>query len=152
MSNTLTHLDSNGNARMVDVSAKVPVKRTAIAEGQIQMAPETIKLLKEGLMKKGDVLTTAKIAAISGAKKTSDLIPLCHNIEIDLIDLDFTVTNDSIKISSIAVCTDKTGIEMEAITAVSIAALTIYDMCKAVDKNMIISDIRLIKKTKEEIK
>ncbi len=145
-----THLDKKGKAVMVDVSAKPQVKRTASAHGRVNLKKETIKLIRENLIKKGDVLTVAKIAAIGGAKKTSELIPLCHNISIDQIDLDFKVLADAIEIRSFAVCTDKTGIEMEALTAVSIAALTIYDMCKAVDKTIEISEIRLLEKTKQE--
>lgn len=145
-----THLDKKGKAVMVDVSAKPQVKRTASAHGRVNLKKETIKLIRENLIKKGDVLTVAKIAAIGGAKKTSELIPLCHNISIDQVDLDFKVLADAIEIRSFAVCTDKTGIEMEALTAVSIAALTIYDMCKAVDKTIEISEIRLLEKTKQE--
>ncbi len=146
-----THLDKNGKAKMVDVSHKPKVKRTASAIGKIYLQKETIKKIKENEIKKGDVLTVAKIAAISGAKKTTDLIPLCHNITIDNIDVDFSIQEDQIEIRSKAFCTGKTGIEMEALTAVSIAALTIYDMCKAVDKTMVISEIKLLEKTKEEI-
>ncbi len=145
-----THLDKKGKAVMVDVSGKPKVKRTASAYGRVNLKKETIKLIRENLIKKGDVLTVAKIPAIGGAKKTSELIPLCHNISIDQIDLDFKVLADAIEIRSFAVCTDKTGIEMEALTAVSIAALTIYDMCKAVDKTIEISEIRLLEKTKQE--
>ena len=136
---------------MVDVSGKPKVKRTARASGKVAMHPDTIVRIKENQLKKGDVLSTAKIAAVAVAKRTSDLIPLCHNISIDYVDVEFTLTDTTVEIESTAVCTDKTGIEMEALTAVSIAALTIYDMCKAVDKNMQISDIRLIEKTKEQL-
>ena len=148
----LTHIDESGNARMVDVSGKPRVKRTAVAEGRISLKKETIEMLKHGFLKKGYALATAKIATIAGAKKTSDLIPLCHNIAIDNIDVAFNILEDCIEIQGTAICTDKTGIEMEALTAVSIAALTIYDMCKAKDKEMEIGQIRLIKKTKEDIK
>ncbi|MBT3169156.1 MAG: cyclic pyranopterin monophosphate synthase MoaC [Candidatus Cloacimonetes bacterium] len=144
-----THLDENGKATMVDVSAKQKVKRTAIASGKIFLQTETIQMINDNLIKKGDVLTVAKIAAIAGAKRTSDIIPLCHNIAIDQIDVEFTVLENAIAIKSTAICVDKTGIEMEALTAVSIAALTIYDMCKAVDKTMKIGEITLLKKTKE---
>ena len=146
-----SHLDKNGNAVMVDVSRKPKVRRTARAEGKIFMKKETIEKIKKQLIKKGDVLTVAKIAGITGGKQTSGLIPLCHNIEIDQISVDFTVGNDHVLIQSNSLCTDKTGIEMEALTAVSIAALTIYDMCKAVDKGMRITDIHLIEKTKESL-
>jgi cyclic pyranopterin phosphate synthase len=144
-----THVDSEGRARMVDVSNKPKVRRTAEAFGKILLNPRTLKLIQENQIKKGDVLTVAKIAGIAGAKRTADLIPLCHNIEIDQVDLDLELTDRSVDIRSRAVCTDKTGIEMEALTAVSVAALTIYDMCKAVDKDMSITDIRLIEKTKD---
>ena len=145
----LSHVDESGAARMVDISGKQRVKRTAKASGKIKLRPETIKLVKEGLLKKGDVLAAARIAGITAAKKTWDLIPLCHNIEIEHIDLDFHIGDDRIEIESTAVCTDKTGIEMEALTAVSVAALTIYDMCKSVDKEMEIGTIVLLEKTKE---
>ena len=144
-----SHIDGEGNAVMVDVSAKPKVKRSAKAEGKIFLAPETLRLIKDQLIKKGDVLTVAKIAGITGGKRTSDLIPLCHNISIDQISVDMEIMNDHILITGSTICTDKTGIEMEALTAVSVAALTVYDMCKAVDKGMRISDIRLLEKTKE---
>ena len=147
----LSHLDKYGSARMVDVSAKPRVKRVAKARGLICLQPETIRCVKEGLLKKGDVLAVARIAGIMGAKKTSGLIPLCHNIEIDSVHIDFRIVENGIEIKSEAICTDKTGIEMEALTAVSIAALTVYDMCKAVDKEMKIGDIVLLEKMKDEI-
>jgi len=146
-----SHLDKDGNAVMVDVSAKPIVRRTAKAEGKIFMSPETIQLIKEKLIKKGDVLTVAKIAGITAGKKTSDLIPLCHNISIDQISVELDIKDNFILITAGSVCTDKTGIEMEALTAVSVAALTVYDMCKAVDKKMEIGDIKLLEKTKETI-
>ena len=146
----LSHLDDKGAARMVDISAKPVVKRTAAARSTISMQPGTIRMIREGLVKKGDVLATARIAGICAAKKTSDLIPLCHNIEIDHVSINFTIKGDSIAITSAATCTDRTGIEMEALTAAAVAALTIYDMCKAVDKSMVIGDIALVEKTKEE--
>jgi len=144
-----THLDENGKAKMVDVSAKQKVKRTAIASGKIFLKKETIRMINDNLIKKGDVLTVAKIAAIAGAKRTSDIIPLCHNIAIDQIDVEFTIFKNAIEVKSTAICVDKTGIEMEALTAVSVATLTIYDMCKAVDKTMKIGEITLLKKTKK---
>ncbi len=147
----LSHIDNTGKATMVDISAKPRVKRTAVARGCIHLKPETILLLRQGSLKKGDALACARIAGISGGKKTSDLIPLCHNIAIDQIDIDFEVGDSSVRIEAKAVCVDKTGIEMEALTAVSIAALTIYDMCKAVDKEMRITDIQLVEKRKEPI-
>lgn len=146
----LTHLNAAGKANMVDVSAKKIVHREAIASGAILLQKETIELIKNNLVKKGDVLAVAGIAAISGAKKTFDLIPLCHNIPIDKIDISFDIKEDRILIRSRAVCYAKTGIEMEALTAVSIAALTIYDMCKATDKTMKITDIKLEEKRKGE--
>jgi cyclic pyranopterin phosphate synthase len=147
---TLTHLNASGKANMVDVSTKKIVHREAIASGAILLQKETIELIKNNLVKKGDVLSVARIAAISGAKKTFDLIPLCHNIPIDKIDVSFDIKEDRILIRSKASCEAKTGIEMEALTAVSIAALTVYDMCKAADKTMIITDIKLEEKRKGE--
>ena len=147
----LSHIDENGKARMVDVSAKPVIHRTAVAEGMIFCAAETVKLIKDNQIRKGDVLTTANIAGVMGAKKTSDLIPLCHNIAMDQAVLDLSIEEKGIRIQAKTVCTDKTGIEMEALTAVSVAALTVYDMCKAVDKTMSIGEIRLLEKTKEQI-
>lgn len=146
----LTHVNRAGEANMVDVSAKKILHREAIASGTIFLQKETIELIKNNLVKKGDVLSVARIAAISGAKKTFDLIPLCHNIPINKIDVSFDIKEDRILIQSRAVCEAKTGIEMEALTAVSIAALTIYDMCKAKDKTMKITDIKLEEKRKGE--
>jgi len=146
----LSHVDDEGAARMVDVSGKRPVKRTARARGKIQLQPETIKLIKDGQVEKGDVLATARIAGIAAAKKTWDLVPLCHNIRIDHVGVDFRFVEDGIRIEGTAACTDKTGIEMEALTAVSVAALTIYDMCKAADKQMRIEGIELVEKRKEQ--
>ena len=145
----LTHIDGSGKASMVDVSGKARVRRTARATCSIVMAPSTIDLVRANGMAKGDVLATARIAGIMAGKKTSDLIPLCHNIEIDRVAVDFTVEDDRIVIESLAVCTDKTGIEMEALTAASVAALTIWDMCKAVDKKMHVEGLTLLEKTKE---
>jgi cyclic pyranopterin phosphate synthase len=144
----LTHVNTAGEAKMVDVGNKKVVHREAEASGAIFLQKETIELIKKNLLKKGDVLAVARIAAISGAKKTFDLIPLCHNIPINKIDVSFDVRDDRILIKSRAACDAKTGIEMEALTAVSIAALTIYDMCKAVDKTMKITDIKLEEKRK----
>ena len=150
-STTLTHVDDEGKARMVDVSAKPRVRRTARAAGRIGLAPETVALIRANGIAKGDVLAAAKLAGIMAAKRTAELIPLAHNIEIEHVDLSFAVRDDRVDIESLAVCTDKTGIEMEALTAVAVAALTIYDMCKAVDKAMHIGDIHLLEKTKEEL-
>jgi cyclic pyranopterin phosphate synthase len=147
----LTHVNRDGEANMVDVSGKDIVHREAEASGFIYLQAETIDMIRNNLVKKGDVLSVARIAAISGAKKTFELIPLCHNIPINKIDVSFDIRERGIHITSRAVCDARTGIEMEAITAVSIAALTIYDMCKAVDKQMVISDIKLEKKTKHEL-
>ncbi len=146
---SLTHIDETGKARMVDVSGKGKLLRTARATGTIWLEPTTVALIKSNQVQKGDVLSTAKIAGIMAAKRTSELIPLCHNIEIDLVDIEFAVHEDRIEISSVAKCVDKTGIEMEALTAVSLCALTIWDMCKAVDKTMRIGEVRLLGKTKE---
>jgi cyclic pyranopterin phosphate synthase len=145
----LTHIDNKGKAVMVDVGDKENQLRIAKAEGHIFLAPETIALINENLMKKGDVLTVAQLAGISAAKKTSELIPLCHNIVIENVKVDASVDNTGIIVRSEVRCTGKTGVEMEALTAVNVALLTVYDMCKAVDKNMIIENIRLIEKTKK---
>lgn len=135
---------------MVDVSAKPRVRRSALAEGTIHLAPQTVRRIRENLIQKGDVLAVARVAGISAAKRTSEIIPLCHNIAIDQVEVDFTVLDQAIGIRCRAVCTDKTGIEMEALTGVAVAALTIYDMCKAVDKDMRVDEIRLVKKTKSD--
>lgn len=145
-----SHVDESGKARMVDVSPKPKVRRTATARGSIYMQSETAALIKENRIKKGDVLTVAQVAGINGAKQTVSLIPLCHTIAIDHVQLDFELFDTGVHITARATCTDKTGIEMEALTAVSVAALTIYDMCKAVDKTMRISEIHLLEKTKQD--
>jgi len=145
----LTHTDGKGKANMVDVGHKPDQIRTAKAEGKIKLNPETLNLIRENQMKKGDVLTIAEIAGIQGGKRTSELIPLCHPLPIAKIDVKTKLVKDGVIVTSLAKCTGKTGIEMEAITAVSISLITIYDMCKAVDKNMEIGEIRLIEKTKE---
>ena len=144
----LTHLDADGNAHMVDVSGKPIVLREARAAGTVLLQPNTILHIKENCIAKGDVLSTARIAAIQGAKKTYELIPLCHQIQLDSVEICFTVDIDRIEIEAVTVCNDRTGVEMEAITAVSVAAITIYDMCKAIDKSITISNIRLLNKTK----
>lgn len=135
---------------MVNVGEKAVVRRTATAVGRIGLAPETVALLRQRALPKGDALNTARIAGIMVAKRTPDLIPLCHGINLTSVDVDFEVEEDGITISATARVSDRTGVEMEALTAVSVAALTIYDMCKAVDKGMEISGVRLIEKTKEE--
>lgn len=142
-----THFNENGMARMVDVSEKKETQRKAIARGYIQMSESTIQAIKDRKLKKGDVLSVAQIGGICGAKKTWDLIPMCHNILLTGADINFEVENDKIWIEATVKTTGKTGVEMEALTAVSVAALTIYDMCKTIDKHMIIGDIKLISKT-----
>jgi cyclic pyranopterin phosphate synthase len=145
----LSHIDREGRARMVDVSRKARVRRTARAAGRVDLAPATVELIRARGVEKGDVLAAARIAGVMAAKRTSDLIPLCHNIEIENVAVDLRVDDQGVAIEATAVCTDKTGIEMEALVAVSVAALTIYDMCKAVDRGIVIRDIRLLEKTKE---
>ncbi len=135
---------------MVNVGEKAVVRRTATAAGRIRLAPEVVELLKQRALPKGDALNTARIAGIMAAKRTPELIPLCHGIELTSVDVDFEVEENGISISATARASDRTGVEMEALTAVNVAALTIYDMCKAVDKEMRIDDIRLVEKTKEE--
>jgi len=144
-----SHIDEHGKANMVDVSAKPNQVRTAIASGHIRLQPATLLLIKENQMKKGDVLTIAEIAGIQGGKKTSELIPLCHPLLISKIDVKASITDTGINVQSFAKCTGQTGIEMEALTAVSISLLTVYDMCKAVDKEMCIEKIILIEKEKK---
>jgi cyclic pyranopterin phosphate synthase len=144
-----SHLDAQGNARMVDVGAKPAQRRTARAEGIVHCAAETIRLLKERALPKGDVLTVAQIAGIQAAKRCDELIPMCHSLPIDVAEVTFAVEADGIRIRASVSTTAKTGVEMEALTAVSVAALTIYDMCKAVDKAMVIGDIRVTEKIKE---
>lgn len=151
MEGKLTHVDEGGKARMVDVSAKPRVRRRALARGRITLAPETVALVRANSLAKGDVLAVARVAGVMAAKRTSELIPLCHNVEIEHVDVALAILEDGIEIEATSVCTDKTGIEMEALTAVSVAALTIWDMCKAVDKGMRIGDIVLVEKTKEEL-
>ncbi len=147
----LTHTGPDGEAKMVDVGGKPISRRTARAAGRIRLRPETLALIKANRMKKGDVLAAARIAGIAAAKRTADLIPLCHNIPIDVVDVRFDVEPDGIAIEARAACEARTGIEMEALTAVAVAALTIYDMCKAVDKAMVIEGIRLVEKTKDAV-
>ncbi|MVX67027.1 cyclic pyranopterin monophosphate synthase MoaC [Clostridium chromiireducens] len=142
-----THFNEKGRAHMVNVSEKDETKRVAIARGSIKMKKETVDLIKDGLIKKGDVLSVAQIGGIMGVKKTSDLIPMCHNIFITGSDINFNIGEEEIEIETTVSTVGKTGVEMEALTAVTTAALTIYDMCKAVDKDMVIENVRLIKKT-----
>ena len=143
----LTHFNESGRAHMVEVGDKDDTKRVAIARGIIRMKKETIVRIKDGLIKKGDVLSVAQIGGIMGAKRTSDLIPMCHNIFLTGADIRFNILEDRVEIEGEVKTQGKTGVEMEALMAVSITALTIYDMCKAIDKDMIIEDIKLIKKT-----
>jgi cyclic pyranopterin phosphate synthase len=145
-----SHLDEEGAARMVDVGEKVVIRRTATAVGHVKMSPETVELLREKALPKGDAINTARIAGIMAAKRTPDLIPLCHGLNLTSIDLEFTVKDEEVEILVVARARDRTGVEMEALTAVSVAALTLYDMCKAVDKGMVIGDMRLLGKTKED--
>ena len=144
----LTHFDESGRARMVDVSGKDATTRIAIASGEIHMQPETLECIQQGRLKKGDVLTVADVAAVMGAKKTPDLIPMCHPLMLSGIDVSFSelTENCGLKIEVLVKCNGKTGVEMEALTAVSTALLTIYDMCKAVDKGMTITHICLDEK------
>lgn len=145
-----SHLDREGAARMVDVGEKAIVRRTATASGIVRMSPETVKLLQDRALPKGDALNTARIAGVMAAKRTPDLIPLCHGLNLTQADVEFAVGEDRIEIIATARASDRTGVEMEALTAVSLAALTIYDMCKAVDKRMIIEEVRLLEKTNED--
>jgi cyclic pyranopterin phosphate synthase len=146
-----SHLDGEGAARMVDVGEKAVVRRTAVATGNVHMAPETVELLRERALPKGDALNTARIAGVMAAKKTPELIPLCHGLNLTSVDLKFEVEPNRVGITATAHATDRTGVEMEALAAVSVAALTIYDMCKAVDKGMVIGDVGLVEKTKEHL-
>ena len=145
---SLTHLDDEGRARMVDVGWKPVTDREAAARGEVAVKPETLRLIKEGLMKKGDVLTIAQLAGIMGAKRTSELIPLCHPLPLNKVNVDLELDEASgcIIITAAASTSAKTGVEMEALTAVSVAALTVYDMCKAVDRGIRIEGIRLVSK------
>ncbi len=143
----LTHFNEDGRAHMVEVSHKEDTRRTATARGRIKMNSETIKRIKEGLIEKGDVLAVAQIGGIMGAKKTSDLIPMCHNIFLTGADIRFSILAEAIEVEAEVKTVGKTGVEMEALTAVSVAALTIYDMCKAVQRDIEITEIKLEKKS-----
>jgi cyclic pyranopterin phosphate synthase len=136
---------------MVDVSGKPVVKRTAVARGFVGMTPVTVTQLRERSIAKGDVLTTAQLAGISAAKRTGDLIPLCHPLQLDDVRVDLRVVDEGVRIEATVISTARTGVEMEALTAVSLAALTVYDMCKAIDRGMSIGDISLVSKTKEPV-
>ncbi len=144
-----THFNEQGRAKMVDVGEKDPSCRKAIAGARVLVSPETFGRIRSGGMKKGDVLTVAQIAGIMGAKRTSELIPMCHPIQINGIDMELSLNEErySVEITATVSCAGRTGVEMEALTAVSTAALTVYDMCKAVQKDIVITDIRLLEKT-----
>jgi len=146
----LTHLDDHGAARMVDVSAKPPVRRTAVAEGFLRASRETLDRLLAGDLPKGEALAVARIAAVQAAKRTDELIPLCHTLPLDHVHVDFQrAENDRLRITAEATLIARTGVEMEALTAVSVAALTLYDMTKAIDKAMSIEGVRVMEKTKD---
>ena len=144
-----SHFNDSGRARMVNVGDKTDTKRTAIAAGRVLVSPETMNMIRTGGLKKGDVLGTAQIGGIMGAKNTPHIIPMCHPIMLSGVDIDFNLNDQdcAVEITATATCTGATGVEMEALTAVSVAALTVYDMCKAVQKDMVIDNIRLLKKT-----
>ena len=147
----LTHIDQQGKASMVDVGDKSHQIRVARAKGFIKLGAQTIELIKENKMKKGDVLTIAEIAGIQGAKKCSELIPLCHPLQLTKVEVKTTLTDTGVEVNGMAKCIGQTGVEMEALTAVNVALLTVYDMCKAVDKEMIMTDVTLIEKTKTDL-
>ncbi len=148
----LSHVDGGGRATMVDVSNKSPQKRIARARGRIDLGGETIRLIKENNMKKGDVLGVARLAGIQAAKQTQNLIPLCHTLIVDKVGVELELDDKGVFTESEVICVGRTGVEMEALTAVSVALLTVYDMCKAVDKTMVIGAVELIEKVKHELK
>ncbi|SVA83288.1 uncharacterized protein METZ01_LOCUS136142 [marine metagenome] len=143
----LTHIDENGKAQMVDVGNKEDTKRSATASGKVSMSSETIEALKKQELQKGDVLGVARVAGIQAAKKTSDLIPLCHPLAVNFASVNFRIQESHVEIETIVETSGKTGVEMEALTACSVTALTIYDMCKAMDKSITIDEIKLLEKT-----
>ncbi|MDH4280095.1 MAG: cyclic pyranopterin monophosphate synthase MoaC [Acidimicrobiia bacterium] len=143
----LTHLDPLGRARMVDVTPKDPTYRRAVARGRVYMEPETTALVARGAITKGDVLAVARVAAIQAAKRASDLLPLCHSVMIGAIIVNFDIQDNFVEVEASVDTVDRTGVEMEALTACSVAALTIYDMCKSADKQMVIGDVALWEKT-----
>jgi cyclic pyranopterin phosphate synthase len=145
----LSHVDESGAVRMVDVGSKPMSRRRAVARASVRMAPETSQRL--GDLPKGDALTTAQVAGIMAAKKTSDLIPLCHSLPLSVVDVSLVVVADGVEITATAETTAQTGVEMEALVAASVAALTVYDMAKAIDKGMVVTDITLVEKTKAEV-
>ena len=146
MPEKLSHVDEGGRVRMVDVSAKTATKRVAVARGFVRMKPSTVQMIAEGKVPKGDVFATARLAGIMGAKQTSNLIPLTHPLALTSVAVDLEAKEDGVAIEARAECVERTGVEMEAMTAVAVAALTIYDMCKAVDREMTIEQIRLVRK------
>jgi cyclic pyranopterin phosphate synthase len=146
---TFSHLDATGSARMVNVGAKPVQRRRAVATGRLVCQPATLHALKANALPKGDVLTVAQVAGIQAAKRTGELIPLCHPLGLDHVEVTFRVRRDAIEITCVAETSARTGVEMEALTGVSVAALTLYDMCKAVDKTMRIEGIRVVEKTKQ---
>jgi cyclic pyranopterin monophosphate synthase len=147
----LSHTDDTGRARMVDVGEKKIQRRIARAIGRIRMAPATCALIRANQVQKGDVLTVAQVAGIAAAKRTGDLIPLCHPLSLDVVHVSCALHEDAVEVTSEVHATDRTGVEMEALTAVSVALLTIYDMCKAADKAMLIEDVHLIEKVKLDV-
>jgi len=149
MSDRLSHIDEEGRAAMVDVSEKPVQRRTARAQGRIRLAPETVALIEENKVKKGDVLAVAEVAGIQAAKRCSELIPLCHPLRLSNVRVTARIEHGGIRVTGEVVCVDRTGAEMEALTAVSVALLTVYDMCKAVDKGMVIEEVSLLEKRKE---
>ncbi len=148
---SFSHLDEEGTARMVDVGGKAVIRRTATATGRVSMAPETVQALREKALPKGDALNTAKIAGVMAAKRTPDLIPLCHGLNLTSVDLRFTVFDDGVEILATSRASDRTGVEMEALTAVGVAAQTLFDIFKSVVNGMVIGDIKLHEKTKEAL-
>ncbi len=146
-----SHVDEHGRPSMVDVSGKKVQRRVARASGKIALQAETVRLIAEDGIKKGNVLTTAEIAGIQAAKRTAELIPLCHPLQIGKIDVKAVLDDDGVRVTGEVICIGQTGVEMEALTAVSVALLTVYDMCKAVDKTMVMGDVTLEEKTKNDI-
>ena len=147
----LTHIAADGRAQMVDVSAKSLSARTAVAKGRIALAKETVALIRQNEIAKGDVIATARLAGIQAAKRTAHLIPLCHTIPLSEVKIDIELSKDGATVTGTARTVAQTGVEMEALTGVSVALLTIYDMCKAVDKKMVIGEVRLLEKTKSVV-
>lgn len=147
----LSHVDEHGKARMVDVGAKHPQHRTACAQGRITLGPATLEQIAQATMKKGDVLTVAQLAGIQAAKRTADMIPLCHPLILDHINVELEPVDNGVIARSRVQCVGRTGVEMEAMTATAVALLTVYDMCKAIDSSMVIGEIRLIEKVKSDV-